>query len=254
MERAHTLHREPVPGALRRRSALSLVLVGGAALVSACLTPPPRSAEDAEQADGPKSVAEQIEALELVPVVPDGALIWDGANISLKNIDPGGSWYAFNDATPGGEMTPPSVDTFEDYLDGGRIHTTGKGFREWGGGIGMNFVGSPMLTPVDATKYKGIEFKASGEGWVHVGLGTVATMPEFDICNMEGKKCYDHFAVDIKLTEEEKTYEFTWDQLRQAGWGYPQTELDPATIVALTFTSRGASPWDFTIDDVAFIE
>lgn len=235
----------------------TLALVAGGLCLSACIAPPPNTGADAESGNDSAasgSVADQVKALEPVPVVPDGALIWDGANISLKNIDPPGSWYAFNDATPGGEMLPPTVAEFEQHLEGGRIHTEGKGFRTWGGGIGMNFVGSPMLTPIDATKYKGIKFKASGEGWVHVGLGSVATMPEFEICNMEAKKCYDHFAVDIKLTPEEKTYEFTWDQLKQAGWGYPQTELDPATIVALTFTSRGASAWNFNIDDVGFIE
>jgi len=231
-----------------------------AAPLSACIAPPPKSAEDkeAEANSEPLTVAEKVrkrlEDTGIVAVVPDDALIWDGANISLINIDPGGSWYAFADTTPSGQMVPPSTGEFEDHIIDGAIHTAGKGYREWGGGIGMNFVGSPMLTPIDASKFKGITFKAWGEGWVHVGLGSVPTMPEFEICNMQAKKCYDHHATDIKLTKEPKVYEFTWDKLRQAGWGSPQIELDPATIVALTFTSRGASNWDFHIDDVGFIK
>lgn len=239
----------------RQKRAQILFLSGGTALaLSACIAPPPKSSDDADGSAKSLTVADKIAALDLVPVVPDDALIWDGANISLINIDPGGSWYSFADTTPGGKMLPPSTGEFEDNIVDGAIHTEGKGYREWGGGIGMNFVGSPMLTPLDASKYKGISFKASGEGWVHVGLGSVPTMPEFDICNMSAKKCYDHHAVDIKLTKEAKVYEFTWDKLRQAGWGTPQVELDPALIVALTFTSRGATSWDFNIDDVAFIK
>ncbi len=235
----------------RKALAVSFTLAAATAL-TACLTPPPRSEADMakETPASGTSVAEKVKALGIEPVVPEDSLVWDGANISLINIEPAGSWYAFNDATPGGEMVPPTVSEFEQYLIDGKIHTEGKGFREWGGGIGMNFVGSPMLTPIDASRFKGVRFKASGEGWVHVGLGTIATMPEFEICGT----CYDHFAKDIKLTSEEVEYKYTWDELKQAGWGSPSTTLDPATIVAFTFTSRGASAWNFNIDDVGFIE
>jgi hypothetical protein len=221
-------------------------------MLTGCLTPPPRSEADLakETKSSGSSIAERVKALGIEPVAIEDSIVWDGANISLMNIEPAGSWYAFNDATPGGEMVPPTVSEFEQYLIDGKIHTEGKGFREWGGGIGMNFVGSPMLTPIDATRFKGIRFKASGEGWVHVGLGTIATMPEFEICGT----CYDHFAKDIKLTSAEVEYKYTWAELKQAGWGSPSTTLDPATIVALTFTSRGASAWNFNIDDVGFIE
>src|SRR5690606_6822604 len=81
-----------------------------AAPLSACIAPPPKSAEDkeAEANSEPLTVAEKVrkrlEDTGIVAVVPDDALIWDGANISLINIDPGGSWYAFADTTPSGQM------------------------------------------------------------------------------------------------------------------------------------------------------
>jgi hypothetical protein len=167
------------------------------------------------------------------------------------NFDPPGSWFTFNDKTATGTMTPTSTGDFQSALQNGAIHTKGTGFTEWGGGIGMNLVGAQMLQPADASKYKGIRFKASGSTPLHFGLATQATMPEFGKC----KQCYDHFATDIMdLSDKPKEYAFTWAKLRQAGWGSPKAPLDPRTIVGLNFTSKGPTAWDFTIDDVGFIE
>jgi hypothetical protein len=230
--------------------------------LTGCLTPPPRcTCEDtAKKEDGgaasPKSkgtkisVEAQLAELGLEPVVPLAPLIWSGESNMMINIDPPGSWFAYNDGTPEGVMTPPSAAEFSNFLEGGAIHTTGKGFKTWGGGIGFNMVGAQMLTPVDASKYKGVKFEAWGSGWVHVGLATAITVPEFGICTT----CYDHYAVDIKLSEEPKVYEYPWDKLRQAGWGSPKGKLDTATLIGMHFTSKGATPWDIHIDDVSFIE
>jgi len=55
------------------------------------------------------------------------------------------------------------------------------------------------------------------------------------------------------LGDEPKTIEITWDELKQTGWG-DKVKFDVKTIVALNFTSKDAIPWDFTLDDVAFLE
>jgi hypothetical protein len=253
-------------------SPLGLFLFGCFALgfalgLTACIAPPPKCAESgAESGSGSSStgatkgsVEDQVSALGLVPVVPTQAVVWDGENesrggnnIALINIDPAGSWFTFNDGSPDGTMTPPSTGDFVTAVNDGYLHTKGSGFKEWGGGVGMNFVGAPMLTPVDVSKYKGISFKASGKGWVHVGLATVITLPEFEIC--KGQSCYDHYAVDIQLTDKPKKCEFTWKELRQVGFGAPRAKLDPKTVVGLNFTSKGPTAWDFTLDDVGFIE
>lgn len=222
-------------------------------LTSGCIAPEPKCVcDEASTGSGSngESTSSALADLDLDAVEPDGALIWDGASISVLNIDPPGSWFVFNDGSPNGSMVPASTGEFESALVNGAIHTKGSGYGEWGGGIGMNFVGAQMLQPVNAKRFKGISFKASGSGMVHFAVATVITMPEFGVCST----CYDHYATDISLTSEPKTYTFTWDQLRQAGWGAPKSKMDPGTLVGLNFTSKGPTAWDFVIDDVAFIE
>ena len=211
-----------------------------------CAETPASGSGDAAAAEGGGEEA-LVEA-----VVPTGTMIWDGASISNigESLSPPGSWFVYSDKSAKGEKMPPSVEEFMKAVEGGVLHTTGKGYTEWGGGVGTNLIGAPMLTPVDATKYKGIKFKASGKTPMKVLIGTVATMPEFGRC----KKCYDHYRKVIKdLSDEPKVYEITWDQLKQTGWG-DKVKFDTKTIVALNFTSLDAVPWDFTIDDVAFLE
>ncbi len=267
----HSAHhpRVSLPG---RTVAPTLVLFWAACFVvgfvlglAGCIAPPPKCPESEAAESGGASgsakggVEAQVAALELVPVVPSAAIVWDGENesrggnnIALINIDPAGSWFMFNDGSESGSMTPPSTGDFTTAVKDGVLHTQGSGFKTWGGGVGMNFVGNPMLTPVDASGFKGIRFKASGTGWVHVGLATVITLPEFEIC--KGQACYDHYMVDVQLSKEPKVYEFTWKQLRQIGFGSPRGKLDPKTVVGLNFTSKGPVAWDFTLDDVGFIE
>jgi len=184
-------------------------------------------------------------------VKPTGALVSDGKSAAILDVNPPGSWFAFNDRTAKGTMSPASTSDFPSALVNGAVHTSGKGFADWGGGIGFNFVGADSLTPLDASEYAGISFKASGSSPMHVGLATKATMPEFGECT----KCYDHFAVDITdLTSTPKVYTFKWSQLRSGGWGSPRASLDPHTLVGLNFTSKGAAPWDFAIHEISFFQ
>lgn len=197
--------------------------------------------------------AEEGPATLTEAVIPKGTLIWDGAlgiANSPESIEPPGSWFVYSDTTANGVKNPPSVEEFTKAIENGALHTWGKGFAEWGGGVGTNLVGSPVLTPVDASKFKGIKFKASGTTPMKFLVGSVATMPEFGRC----KKCYDHHRIVIgDLTKEPKTYEIKWEDLKQTGWG-DKVEFDVTQIVALNFTSKDAMAWDFTLDDVAFLE
>ena len=215
----------------------------------ACLYPPARYVEARRAAETKPAAAEANAGDVPAPAKPTGPLISDGTKPMVMNLDPGGGWFVFHDPTPSGVMFPPTIEAFPKALEGGVIHTTGRGFIDWGGGIGFNFQGAGALTPIDASEWKGITFRAWGTSAVHVGLATMATMPEFNKC----KKCYDHYAVDIYLTAEPKTFTFTWDDLRPGGWG-TKVALDPTTIVGLNFTSKGGVPWDFTIDDLKFIK
>jgi hypothetical protein len=223
--------------------------LAGGLLAFGCIGPSGAQTADAAD-DGPKKPAGEEALIE--PVVPTGTMIWDGGGISNigESLNPPGSWFVYSDNSPKGVKKPPTVDEFTTAIENGALHTTGTGYTQWGGGVGTNLIGAAMLTPVDATKYRGIKFKASGKTPMKFLIGTVATMPEFGKC----KKCYDHFMKVIKdLGDEPKTYEITWDELKQTGWGDKAT-LDVKTIVALNFTSKDAAPWDFTLDDVAFLE
>ncbi|HEV8244896.1 MAG TPA: hypothetical protein VGP93_03975 [Polyangiaceae bacterium] len=201
-------------------------------------------AKNSSSAEGPEPL--------IAAVVPKGTLIWDGQGISNLpgSIEPPGSWFVYSDKTAKGVKKPPSVEEFTSAIENGALHTTGTGYTEWGGGVGTNLVGSPVLTPVDATKYKGFKFKASGSTPMKFLVATVDSMPEFGRC----KRCYDHYMVLITdLSKEPKTYEFKWSDLKQTGWG-DKVKFDPKSVVGLNWTSKDAVAWDFTIDDVAFLE
>jgi hypothetical protein len=245
----------------RQQIDLRFVLGAGVAMLAAGCIGPQGAAQPCECATGAskgepasseKVVAASADAPPIPePVVPNGSMIWDGGGISnLPSIQPPGSWFVYSDKTPNGVKKPPSVEEFTTAIENGAIHTTGKGYTEWGGGIGTNLVGAALLTPVDASKYKGFAFKASGTTPMKFLVATVQTMPEFGRC----KKCYDHFMVVIKdLSKEPKRYAFKWADLKQSGWG-DKAKLDTKAVVALNFTSKDAVPWDFTIDDIAFLE
>jgi hypothetical protein len=235
----------------KRRWGKSLRLWIAAWALPGCLMPP-ASVVQASRASATKAEApaEKNYGDVPAPAKPTGVLISDGTQPTVMNLHPGGGWFIFNDHTPSGTMTPSTTADFEAALKGGVIHSTGKGFIDWGGGIGFNFQGAEALTPIDASDFTGITFKAWGTTPMHVGLATKATMPEFNQC----KKCYDHFAVDIDLTSTPTVYTFTWAQLKPAGWGSPKPAFDPKTVVGLNFTSKGAVPWDFTIDDLKFTQ
>jgi hypothetical protein len=218
---------------------------------SGCLMPEARVVQTIRAQEAPATVETPVNAGDVVaPSKPTGPLISDGSVTTVMNLHPGGGWFMFHDPTPGGSMTPPTVADFASAIKDGFVHTTGRGFIDWGGGIGFNFQGAEALTPIDASEWSGISFKAWGNTPMHVGLATKATMPEFNQC----KKCYDHFAVDIYLTTTPTVYTLTWDQLRPAGWGAPKPVFDSKTVVGLNFTSKGAVPWDFSLDDLKFIK
>jgi len=65
----------------------------------------------------------------------------EGKSAGILNVNPGGSWFSMNDKTSKGKMVPEGND-FATVLHGGAVHTSGKGYTDWGGGIGFNFVGA----------------------------------------------------------------------------------------------------------------
>jgi len=198
------------------------------------------------------SAANDVTKIPIPPgVVPTDSMVWDGTKLDVVNIDPPGTWFYMNDKSPKGEMEPATNGDFQTALANGMIHTHGKMYTDWGGGVGLNFVGGGSVQPVDASKFKGIKFKASGSGSVRIGLATAATMPDFGICTA----CYGHYTVEINdLSATPKEYSYTWDKMPQAGFGKPKQKLDPKTLIGLNFTSKGAVAWDFSIGQIEWIK
>jgi hypothetical protein len=239
------------------RGVAGLVVLGS--MISNCIAPPQAAmcpcagaASGSNPSDAPAAKGPSGASNGPAPVKPSGPLISDGRSETVLNVDPPGKWFVFNDRSAKGSMTPASTSEFASSgLVHGAIHTAGKGFTDWGGGIGLNFVGADSLTPLDASAYTGISFKASGSTPMHIGLATTATMPEFGECT----KCYDHFAADITdLGSTPKVYSFKWSQLKSSGSGMPRASLDPHAIVGLNFTSKGPVAWDFTLDDLTLTQ
>jgi hypothetical protein len=235
--------------------------LGGLALVVAlapgCILPQGESADAATASNAKSSSATSEPAASKsapppTPVKLTGPLLCDGASEKIQGNDTPGSWFMMmDDKSPKGKMKPESNGDFATSIVNGMIHTEGTGYTDWGGGIGFNF--TDPLAPVDASAYSGISFTASGSSVMHVGLGAVATMPEFGVC--QPPKCYDHYQTEITdLSSTPKTYTFKWAQLKQGHWGVPQTPLDPKTLVGLNFTAKfKAGRWDFSLKDLKFI-
>ena len=246
------------PSVMMNKTKVGLLASLGAVALAGCIAGPGANAPCTDTASNSSSSSSSTSAANdatKIPVppgvVPTGTMVWDGTKLDVMNIDPPGTWFYMNDHTPKGEMEPATNGDFQTALSNGMVHTHGKMYTEWGGGIGLNFVGGGSVQPVDASAYKGIKFKASGSGSVHVGLATVATMPEFGICTA----CYGHYSVDINnLEATPKEHSYTWDTLPQAGFGKPKQKLDPKTLIGLNFTSKGATPWDFAIGEIEWIK
>jgi hypothetical protein len=227
---------------------MSTAIAGCIAPQAPCVCP---SSSAPSAASGSDTSSKSSSSSNSTPAAkPTGTLIFDGKSAGILNVNPGGSWFSMNDKTSKGKMVPEGND-FATVLHGGAVHTSGKGYTDWGGGIGFNFVGADALTLLDASAYTGLSFKLSGSTPVHIGLATKATMPEFGDCT----KCYDHYSTDItNLEATPKVYTFKWAQLRAGGWGSPKAAFDPHTLVGLNFTSKGAMAWDFAIHEISFTQ
>jgi hypothetical protein len=231
---------------MARAALLSTAIAGCIAPQQPCQCPSSSAPSAAESSKSSSSSANAVPSAK-----PTGTLVSDGKSAGVLNVNPGGSWFMMNDKTAKGKMAPESNGDFPAAIHGGAIHTSGKGFTDWGGGIGFNFVGADALTLLDVSGFTGISFKLSGSTPVHIGLATKATMPEFGDCT----KCYDHYSTDITdLSATPKVYTFKWANLRAGGWGAPKAAFDPHTVVGLNFTSKGATAWDFAIHEISFTQ
>ncbi len=208
-------------------------------------------------------------------IADDGAVLGDPALIDdLEDGDGAiheiigriGAWYSFNDGTAGGMQTPSTTGDFLAEAGGASdsafaARTTGKGFTEWGSGVGFD-LNNPGEATVetkgkwDASAYTGLAFEAKGNVGMRVSIMEIAVLPILvgGTCTpstVEGMECEDGHGKLVTLTSEWKTYELPFAMLKQEGWGKPQP-FDPATITSIHFGFAKGLTWDVSIDNVRF--
>jgi hypothetical protein len=181
----------------------------------------------------------------------------DGDDVARAVDSRTGYWFTFNDGTAGGVQTP-AAGSFTPEAGGANgstnaARTTGTGFAEWGGGMGVSFnaVGS-LNCPYSATAFTGIEFWAKGTGKVRVMVGSDLTIPAAagGSCAPEAD-CHNHHGKDITFTAEWQKYTIAWAELAQdPSWGNQVGAIDAAKVIQINF--QAMAPFDFWIDDLAF--
>ncbi len=121
-------------------------------------------------------------------------------------------------------------------------------------GVGLGFTDSDA--PFDASKYRGIAFKAkrgpTGSPHVRVKLPDGNTDPKGGVCT----ECYNDFGLSFQVTEEWVRYEVPFEQLKQeGGWGKPNPpSVDKAKLYGLQWqTTTPGAELDLYIDGVEIV-
>lgn len=190
--------------------------------------------------------------LEVLDQMEDG----DGAIEMIAQRS--GDWVSFNDKTGGVQVPEDGAETFvmselvpprsgSHYA--ARSH--GGGFTLWGAGIGFELYSQKAY---DLSSYAGITFWArrgpDTASSLRFGVTDSATAPRGGQC----QKCSDYFGSDVSLDTEFQRYSFTWDELKQGGWGEPKPEaLNTSQVYGVRFQMDPVEAFDFWIDDIALL-
>jgi hypothetical protein len=186
-----------------------------------------------------------------------------------------GSWFVYNDTT--GTQTPVKVPNTPLPAEAGgacnsgfSFHTTGKGFMEWGAGIGTDLApraaGSTAKVAYNSGAYRGIAFRANAAGPqpIRVSVSDKNTAPEGMVCvdtteRTNKQRCGDYFGTEVMVDTTWKDYVLLFAQMNQRGWGLPVAAgVDKTSLYTLRIQVAGtaAKPavFDFSIDDVRFVK
>lgn len=137
-------------------------------------------------------------------------------------------------------------------------------------GLGFDFNNHFKKSCVyDASAYKGISFWAKGSVPFSAAIAIPGTQPpsatSAGACVPAGTTgCSDHYAMTIApppggTTWMQFTITFADAGFTQAGWGVPVATFDPSKIINMQFQvnadamATAAVPFDFAIDDIAFV-
>ncbi len=199
-------------------------------------------------------------------VLPGGAALSRASTLLIDSMDDcdgkiepvagrGGVWFALNSNCEGlkGEQTPAAepcdqgattVPPADFPMEGtkGACHarTYGGGFPYQENAWGYASIGFELRldgAAYDASAYGGLRFTVQGTP-IRIKVATVETQAEGD-----------HFGRNVTAG----THTITWAQLQQEGWGKPAS-FDPKKMTGIFFEAADPGKFDYTIDDVEFIE
>ena len=161
-------------------------------------------------------------------------------------------WSTSHDATAGGMQTPAGAFTAEQLPDQHyAVHTSGTGFTTWGAGVALNTAGAKKC--MDFSKFTGVKFRAKGPA----NLVVAAQIPGVVPTTSGGTcldNCYDSHKTTIAVGADFAEYTLYWNQFVQAGWGRPAVFQGSAVTLFDFEVGPGDMPFNFWIDEVAFID
>lgn len=192
---------------------------------------------------------------------PESTLSGDtaGPAIFIDNLEDGdtqilsqdgrqGAWFAFDDGTAG-TRSEPTVKPDGAEGSSSAICIDGEGFTAWGGGIALDLNEATSSRALyDASGYTGISFWARGSGSFRAMAVDQFSDPAASRC----AGCYDHFQAPFTPTDTWKRYSYSWQQLKQQGFGDMQPNVCAAELLALQFQWSANARFELCLDNVAF--
>jgi hypothetical protein len=193
-----------------------------------------------------------------------------------------GTFYTYNDLSPGGVQDPPMGDAPPTEIPGGRctskfaMHVSAKGFTIWGAGFGTDFAygvassdaggasadsGASPRGSYDASAYTGISFWAKIEPGskpgIRLNVPDKTTAPEGGQCIVDDKgmnpnRCYDDFGKTMGITSSWDFFKVSFAEMSQRGFGLKAASIDKAHLFGLQFQAPASVDYNVWVDDLSF--
>jgi len=191
-----------------------------------------------------------------------------------------GSWYTYNDESPGAMQDPPAdgspfVPTMETAATGlYAARTHGSGYGDWGAGFGFDLNNhacptdadgnllDPECSPngirmrYDVSAYSGVRFYARSLGETEVEVQFKVPMehetPVDEGGTCDAPKCSDSYFKRETFTPEWELFEVDFKDLMQGGFG-EQFSWDPTAVFGLQWQVPATeTEFDIVVDEVCF--
>jgi len=202
-----------------------------------------------------------VKATGSPPLIDD---LDDGDGDLPLNDGRNGFWYADSDGT--GEFIPPSVrttncdPTYRYLPTNGRACISGRGFRDWGAGIGLALRNGPNCTSCnyDVTALRGVSFtiSATTPGSIRFLVITADTHEAKWGGTCTSNQCTDSYGVAVQVTAAPRAVQVAWSDLSQMGWGttFPLNlhQVHNIEWLVRTDTALATNFQDLCIDNINF--